>query len=162
METGKAALSKTAQKVQDILSAKNIEVKVVELAASTRTAQEAADAIGCTVAQIIKSLVFKIKETNEPLLILASGVNRVDEKLIGQHLGQKIKRADVDFVREVTGYAIGGIPPVGHKQPIKTFIDEDLFKYDELWAAAGTPHAVFSLLSDDIKTLTNGTTVSIS
>jgi len=162
MKINETSLSKSAQKIQDILSTKNINTTVVELAATTRTAQEAADAIGCTVAQILKSLVFQTKETKEPILVLASGINRVNEKLIAQHVGQKIERADADFVRAVTGYAIGGIPPIGHAQKIKTFVDQDLFQYDQLWAAAGTPHAVFSLSNQDLKTLTDGIIIQIS
>lgn len=161
MKINETSLSKSAQKIQDILSAKNINTTVVELAATTRTAQEAADAIGCAVAQILKSLVFQTKETKEPILVLASGINRVNEKLIAQHVGQKIERADADFVREVTGFAIGGIPPIGHAQKIKTFVDQDLFQYDQLWAAAGTPHAVFSLSNQDLKTLTDGIIIQV-
>jgi Cys-tRNA(Pro) deacylase len=161
MKINEASLSKSAQKIQDILSTKNIKTTVVELAATTRTAQEAADAIGCAVAQILKSLVFQTKETKEPILVLASGINRVNEKLIAQHVGQKIERADADFVREVTGFAIGGIPPIGHAQKIKTFVDQDLFQYDQLWAAAGTPHAVFSLSNQDLKSLTDGIIIQV-
>ncbi len=155
------SLSKSAQSVQNVLAEKGLALKVVELAASTRTAQEAADSIGCTVAQIIKSLIFKTKETGKAILVLASGINRVNEKLVETHLGEKLVKADADFTREVTGFAIGGIPPVGHKQAIETFIDQDLLKYDELWAAAGTPHAVFSLKSSDLVNLTDGKVISI-
>src|SRR5690349_19386712 len=145
-----SSLSKSAQKVQDILSEKKMDVKVLELPASTRTAEEAAKAIGCEVAQIVKSLIFRTKHTNKPILVLASGINRVNEKLIAKAAGEEITKADADFTREVTGFAIGGIPPVGHKLKIETFIDEDLLKFKELWAAAGTPHAVFSINSADI------------
>lgn len=154
-------LSKSAQSVQDALAEKGVEFKVVELSASTRTAQEAADTIGCEVAQIIKSLVFRTKETNKPILVLASGVNRVNEKTIEKYAGEKITKADADFTREKTGFVIGGVPPLGHKQKIETFIDEDLLKYEILWAAAGTPNAVFDLHSAELGELTNGKVISI-
>ncbi len=154
-------LSKHAQSIQDALSEKGLEMKVIEFPASTRTAQEAAAVIGCEVAQIVKSLIFRTKDTKRPVLVLTSGVNRVNEKVIAGYIGQEIVKAEADFTKEVTGFAIGGIPPVGHKQKIETFIDEELFKFKELWAAAGTPHAVFKLHSADLKDLTNGKTVSV-
>ncbi len=154
-------LSKSAQSVQDALSKKGIEAKVVELPASTRTADEAAKAIGCQVAQIAKSLIFRTKQTHKAILVLASGINRVNEKTIARHVGEEIGKADADFTREVTGFAIGGIPPVGHVQKIETYIDEDLLQYDELWAAAGTPNAVFSLSPLVLEDLTGGKVVSI-
>jgi Cys-tRNA(Pro) deacylase len=154
-------LSKSAQSVQDALSSHGIETEVIELPASTRTAQEAAQAIGCQVAQITKSLVFRTKNTNRAILVLASGINRVNEKAIAQEVGEEIVKADADFTREVTGFAIGGIPPIGHKQKLETFIDEDLFQYKELWAAAGTPHAVFRLEPADLQTLSQGKVISI-
>lgn len=155
------ALSKSAQSVQDALGKKGVTFKVVELPSSTRTAQEAADTIGCEVAQIVKSLIFRTKETNKPILVLASGINRVNEKLIEKILGEKITKADAEFTREHTGFAIGGVPPLGHKNTIDTFIDEDLLNYEILWAAAGTPNAVFDLHSSELKDLTNGKVVSI-
>jgi prolyl-tRNA editing enzyme YbaK/EbsC (Cys-tRNA(Pro) deacylase) len=155
-------LSKSAQSVQDVLSKKGLETKVVELPASTRTAEDAAKAIGCQVAQIVKSLIFRTKNTNRAILVLASGVNRVNEKMIAAQVGEEIIKADADFTREVTGFAIGGIPPVGHKQKIDTYIDKDLLQYQELWAAAGTPNAVFSLNSSVIQDLTEGKIISIT
>ena len=154
-------LSKSAQSVQDVLNKKGIEAKVVELPASTRTAEEAAKAIGCQVAQIAKSLIFRTKQTNQPILVLASGINRVNEKTLSRLIGEEIGKADADFTREVTGFAIGGIPPVGHKQVIATYIDEDLLQYEELWAAAGTPNSVFGLKSAVIADLTGGKIISI-
>lgn len=154
-------LSKSAQSVQDALEKHKLPLQVVELAASTRTAQEAAQAIGCTVAQIVKSLIFRTATTKKPILVLASGVNRVDEKKVEQAVGEKIEKADAEFVRDVTGFAIGGIPPIGHKQPIDTYIDADLLTYKELWAAAGTPHAVFCLESIHLVPLTNGKVITI-
>jgi prolyl-tRNA editing enzyme YbaK/EbsC (Cys-tRNA(Pro) deacylase) len=114
------------------------------------------------VAQIVKSLLFHSVNTNQPILILASGINRVNEKLIEKLISEKIVKADADFTREITGFAIGGVPPVGHKQKIdQIFIDEDLLKFEKLWAAAGTPNAVFSLCSSDLGNLTGGRIVTI-
>lgn len=156
-------LTKSAQSVQNALANRGLECEVKELAASTRTAQEAASAIGCAVSQIVKSLIFKTKQTHKPILILASGTNRVDEKLIESYVNEKITKADADFTREITGFAIGGIPPIGHKQVIEfIFIDQDLLQYDSIWAAAGTPNAVFNLRSDDLLALTNGRIVTIT
>ena len=155
-------LSKSAQSVQDILSQKELAFEVVELSSSTRTANDAAATIGCEVAQIVKSLLFRSEKTNQPVLILASGINRVNEKKIEKLISEKIAKADADFTREVTGFAIGGVPPVGHKQKIdQIFIDKDLLKYEKLWAAAGTPNAVFSLYSSDLENLTGGKIVMI-
>ena len=109
----------------------------------------------------MKSLVFMSKETKKPVLVVASGSNRVNEKKIGEYLEEPIKKADADFVRESTGFAIGGIPPVGHASHIVTFIDEDLLSYKEIWAAAGTPHAVFPLTPDDLVKITGGRVVSV-
>lgn len=156
-----AIVNKTAQRLQDVLSERGLNFKVIELSASTRTAIDAANAIGCEVAQIVKSLIFRTKDSNKPILVLVSGVNRVNEKAIEEQLGEKIVKADADFTRETTGFAIGGIPPIGHKQLILTFIDADLFNFNELWAAAGTPNAVFSLNSADIEKLTNGKIISV-
>lgn len=155
------ALPKSAQRVQDALDTFNLSLTVAEMPDSTRTAQEAADALHCTVAQIAKSLIFRGAETGRPILIIASGANRVNEKSVGRLVGEKLARADADFVQTHTGYAIGGIPPAGHASPIATYIDEDLLQYDEIWAAAGTPHAVFALTPDILKTITGGRVISV-
>lgn len=156
------SLHRNAQKIQDILDARGLSFKVIEFPSGTRTARDAASAIGCEVAQIVKSLVFVTRETQQPVLVLASGVNRIDEGIIAGYVGESIKMADADFVREVTGFAIGGVPPIGHKKAFKfTFIDEDLFKFPLVWAAAGTPHAVFRLASSDIESLTGGKIISL-
>ena len=155
------ALSKSAQRVQDALSIKGSEFEILELPASTRTAIDAANTIGCEVAQIVKSLIFKTHETQRPILILVSGVNRVDEQKIVEHVGEKLAKADADFTRGMTGFAIGGIPPVGHRSKIETFIDEDLLQYQTLWSAAGTPNAVFSLNAQDLVGLTEGVVVAV-
>ncbi|KTC65040.1 YbaK/aminoacyl-tRNA synthetase associated region (plasmid) [Legionella adelaidensis] len=155
-------LSKSAQKVQEALAQKGISFEVIELSESTRTANDAANTIGCDVAQIIKSLLFCTAKTNYPVLVLASGVNRVNEKIIEQWVGEKIVKADAHFTREITGFAIGGVPPVGHKQTITSvFIDEELLQHTILWAAAGTPNAVFSLRANEIETLTQGKVIAL-
>jgi prolyl-tRNA editing enzyme YbaK/EbsC (Cys-tRNA(Pro) deacylase) len=154
-------LSSSAQKVQDALDAFGMTLQVVELPASTRSAAEAAQAIGCQVGQIAKSLVFMGKKTGYPVLVIASGVNRVNEKQIGELLGESIAKADADFVRQQTGFVIGGVPPVGHAQPLTTFVDEDLLEYEVIWAAAGTPHAVFQLEPSNLVRITSGRVVSI-
>lgn len=155
-------LSKSAQSVQDALSQQELIFVVVELSSSTRTANDAAATIGCNVAQIVKTLLFRSANTNQPVLIIASGINRVNEKTIAGLIGEKIVKADADFTREVTGFAIGGVPPIGHKHKIdQIFIDEDLLKFEKLWAAAGTPNAVFSLHSSDLENLIKGKVISI-
>jgi prolyl-tRNA editing enzyme YbaK/EbsC (Cys-tRNA(Pro) deacylase) len=155
-------LSPSAQRVQQALQEKGLSLQVVELPASTRTAVEAAQAIGCQVGQIVKSLVFRTIESDQPILVLASGSNRVDEQRLAALLSQPVAKADADFVHERTGFAIGGVPPVGHAQVIPTFIDQDLLQYDELWAAAGTPHAVFRLTPDDLERITDGRVAQIA
>ncbi|MCK5275370.1 MAG: YbaK/EbsC family protein [Alphaproteobacteria bacterium] len=127
-----------------------------EFPKSTRTAAEAAAAIGCEVAQIAKSLVFRARASGRPVLVIASGANRVDEKAVAALIGEKIGRADAGFVRAATGFAIGGVPPVGHDKPIETFIDEDILAFDAIWAAAGTPFAVFRLDPHSLAALTGG------
>lgn len=149
-------LSKSAQRVQDFLSSLGDGFKVTELASSTRTAAEAADSVGCRVEQIAKSLVFRDRQSGEPVLVIASGGNRVDAGKIKRATGISLKRADGDFVRQATGFAIGGIPPAGHKVPLRTLLDLDLRQYPDIWAAAGTPHAVFALTPDALQDLTKG------
>jgi prolyl-tRNA editing enzyme YbaK/EbsC (Cys-tRNA(Pro) deacylase) len=149
-------LSASAQKVQDALSARGMTLQVVELPGSTRTAQEAAQAIGCDVGQIVKSLVFKGKRSAKPVLVIASGGNRVNEQKIEALIGEPLGKADADFVRQQTGFVIGGVPPVGHNQPLLTYVDADLLQYSEIWAAAGTPHAVFRLTPQELCELTGG------
>jgi len=155
------ALSPSAQKVQDELHRLDCTSGVIEFAESTRTAQEAADRVGCELGQIVKSLIFKGSTTNKPILVLTSGANRVDEKLLRQYAGEKIGRADADFVRSVTGYAIGGVPPLGHTQQLETYLDQDLLQFITVWAAAGTPNAVFELTPDELKRITGGKVIPV-
>jgi len=156
------SLSSSAQRVQEALSDMGLTMQVIELPDSTRTAVEAASAIGCTVGQIAKSLIFKTMGTEKPVLVIASGANRVDEKKVAAVLGEKITIADADFVRQHTGFAIGGVPPVGHIEELLTLIDEDLRAFNEIWAAAGTPHAVFRLTGNELVRVTQGQVVKVS
>jgi prolyl-tRNA editing enzyme YbaK/EbsC (Cys-tRNA(Pro) deacylase) len=154
-------LNPSAQKIQNILRGFGFNYKVIEFTESTRTAQEAADRIGCQLGQIVKSLIFKGMSSNKGILVLTSGSNRVDENKISQYSGESIDRADPEFVRTVTGFAIGGVPPLGHAQLLDTYIDEDLFQYTDIWAAAGTPNAVFQLPSSELGKITNGRIVRV-
>jgi prolyl-tRNA editing enzyme YbaK/EbsC (Cys-tRNA(Pro) deacylase) len=138
-------LPRSAARVQAAADALRIPIRVREMPAATRTAEEAAAACGCPVAAIVKSLVFLGADSDRPYLLLVSGRNRVDETGVAAQLGEALKRPDAAAVRALTGYAIGGIPPFGHTSPIATFIDPDLLGFDEVWAAAGTPHAVFAV-----------------
>jgi prolyl-tRNA editing enzyme YbaK/EbsC (Cys-tRNA(Pro) deacylase) len=155
-------LSESAQKVQDALTRHGVSCEVVELPGSTRTAQEAAQAVGCRVEQIAKSLVFRCKTTNRPVLVVASGANRVNEKKLRDLLFEPVRKADADFVREQTGFAIGGVSPAGLSKTMEIFIDEDLVNCGEIWAAAGTPHAVFKLTAEDLVKITQGKVVKIT
>jgi prolyl-tRNA editing enzyme YbaK/EbsC (Cys-tRNA(Pro) deacylase) len=155
-------LKPSAQRVQDALTAQGFTNQVIELADSTRTSAEAAAAVGCTVGQIAKSLVFRGKRTRQPLLIIASGSNRVDEKQVAAHVGERPERADADFVRAASGFAIGGIPPLGHDEPIATYIDQDLLQYDLIWAAAGHPNAVFRLTPAELLEMTRGQVIPVA
>ncbi|HEX8727533.1 MAG TPA: YbaK/EbsC family protein [Ktedonobacterales bacterium] len=142
------------ERVRERLREQGIEAQPVEFAESTRTSADAAAAIGTTVAQIAKSLVFLAD--GQPLLVIASGANRVDTKKLGALLNARITRADADAVRQATGFPIGGVPPLGHATPLRTLIDEDLLTFNSIWAAAGTPNAVFETTPADLVKMTNG------
>ena len=154
-------LKPSAVKVQQAVHQLGFEFTIVEFDESTRTSVDAANAIGCTVGQIAKSVIFKAAESGTPVLVLASGPNRIDTKLLSQALGEPIGKANADFVRESTGYVIGSVPPVGHIQPVKTYIDEDLFNFEEIWAAAGTPNAVFKLTPQALAAMTGGQVIAV-
>lgn len=157
-----APLPPRAAAVQAVLEQAGHPGRVRTFPDSTRTAAEAAAAIGCSVAQIVKSLVFRLPD-GAPLLVLASGANRVDPARLAAALdGRRPERADADFVRRTTGYAIGGVAPVGHALPVEVVIDRDLLALDPLWAAAGTPHAVFPLSPADLLRLTGGRVAEIA
>jgi prolyl-tRNA editing enzyme YbaK/EbsC (Cys-tRNA(Pro) deacylase) len=155
------SLSPSVQKVQDTITSLGFSIQVVELEATTRTSADAARAVGCRVEQIAKSLVFQTKITHRPVLVIASGSNRVNEKRVAELISEPVGKADADFVRLHTGFAIGGVPPVGHLEKLEIFIDEDLLHYKEIWAAAGSPHAVFNLTPSDLVKMTGGRVTSI-
>lgn len=138
-----SSLPAAAQRVADAAKALGLTIRVLEMPASTRTAQDAANACGCSVGQIVKSLVFAGRKSGKPYLLLVSGDNRVDEKAIAAVLGEPLRKPDADFVREKTGFAIGGVAPIGHANAMQTVFDQDLLKYESVWAAAGTPNCVF-------------------
>jgi prolyl-tRNA editing enzyme YbaK/EbsC (Cys-tRNA(Pro) deacylase) len=146
-------------RVQAALRAHGVEREIIELGESTRTASEAAAACGVAVAQIVKSLVFLAGE--EPILVLASGANLVDEARLGTLTGQPVRRADAAMVRSTTGFAIGGVPPVGHARALRVFVDRDLTRLPEVIAAAGTPRAVFRLTPDELCRMTGGAVVDL-
>ena len=143
----------------DALSAQGITTQPTEFAASTRTAADAAAAIGTTVAQIVKSLLFLAGD--QPILVLVSGANMVDTALLGVTLGATISRASAEQVRAATGFAIGGVAPVGHTTVMPTYIDRDLLAFDTIWAAAGTPNTVFPLSPDTLCRITSGTVIAV-
>ena len=155
-------LPDTAKAFQDVLRSKGIDARVVVFPQSARTAKDAAAALGCEVAQIAKSLIFRRTDTNEPVLVVASGSNRVDEQRVSSYLSALIVKADADFVRAATGFAIGGVPPLGHKNPIHTIVDKSLFQHATVWAAAGTPNAVFSIRPQQLVEITNGQVIAVS
>ncbi len=154
MTSPKASLS-SVERVRASLAAHGLEhLTVREFAASTATASDAAAAIGTTVGRIVKSLVFLAGD--QPVLVLASGPNHVDVEKVGRLLGKPITRPSADLVKTLTGFSIGGVPPVGHAQRLSTLVDRDLLRYDEVWAAAGTPKAVFSISPADLVRITDG------
>jgi prolyl-tRNA editing enzyme YbaK/EbsC (Cys-tRNA(Pro) deacylase) len=159
---GKGELSASARKVQQALETHGLSLEVVELRESTRTSREAAQALGCGVGQIAKSLVFRGARSGKPILVIASGSNRVNEGKLAELAGESAEKADADFVREATGFSIGGVPPVGHLRELVIYIDRDLLQYGEIWAAAGTPHAVFRLNSADLARITGGKVSAIA
>ncbi|BCL74384.1 cys-tRNA(pro)/cys-tRNA(cys) deacylase [Jeongeupia sp. HS-3] len=153
--------SESQQRVAAALEAAGVETRIVEFDASTRTSQDAATAIGCSVAQIAKSVILRAKASERHVLVVTSGANRVCEKTVAALVGEKIGRADADFVRAKTGFVIGGVAPIAHAEAPITLIDEDLLAHAELWAAAGTPNSVFALAPQHLVTLTGGRVAKI-
>ena len=150
----------SAEKVANAARELGLAVDIVEFAQTTRTAQEAADAIGCTVAQIVKSLCFEVAGT--ATMVLVSGVNQLDERKLATLCGvgrKQVQRASADAVKAATGFSIGGVPPFGHATPLTIFVDEDLLGFEVVWAAAGTPFAVFAIAPDDLVRGCGGTAV---
>lgn len=156
------SLHPTAQKVAEAARQRGLEIAIKEFTISTRTAADAANAIGCTVAQIVKSLVFVVD--GQPTIALVSGDNRLDEKKLAALCGvgkNKVKRAKADIVREATGFAIGGVPPLGHAQQLAVYIDQDFWQFETVWAAAGTPNTVFPISPDELARVTQGTVADL-
>ena len=149
------ALSSSAQRVQDALAAAGVATRIVEYDVPARTSAEAAAVLGCAVGQIAKSLIFRAA-SGSPVLVIASGAHRVDEAKIAALAGEPIGKADADFVRAVTGYAIGGIPPLAHAQPLRTFVDRNLMQYETVYAAGGTPHAMFPIAPAELVRVAGG------
>lgn len=148
--------------MQAALTLKGVALTVIELSQSTRTSAEAAQAVGCAIGQIAKSIIFRSAQSDRPVLVLTSGANRVNEAAVAALVGEPLKKADADFVRTRTGFVIGGVPPVGHTEPPLTFIDQDLLRYAEIWAAAGTPNALFKLTPPELLAVTNGTVAQVA
>ena len=149
------ALSPSAARVQQALADAGLDCTIIEHAIAARTSADAAAALGCTVAEIAKSLIFRRGEANA-VLVIASGSNRVDEAKVAALLGDPIRKADAAFVRELTGYAIGGIPPLAHTRASVTLIDADLMQYTFVHAAGGTPNAMFPIRPQDLVRVTGG------
>ena len=162
MSNAPQSLPASAGRVQQALAALGSAARVREMPASTRTAAEAAAACGCAEGAIVKSLIFRGAESGRGILVLTSGANRVHEKRLGRALGEKLERADADFVRATTGYAIGGVPPVGHATGMRVVMDRDLFAFPEIWAAAGTPRAVFPTTADELARLTGAEVLNVT
>jgi len=154
-------ISTNARRVQDALDGLGLSQRVKEMKQTTRSAQDAARAVGCEVGQIAKSLVFKGATSQRAILVITSGANRVNEASLAEISGETVLKADAEFVRTQAGYAIGGVPPVGHPQPLTVFIDEDLLNYPLIWAAAGTPQAVFHLTPQELLRITGGRVVCV-
>lgn len=150
----KPATHPTALRIQDLLAAADIASNVVEFEQSVRTSKEAADAIGCSPAEIAKTIVFRAPASDCAVLVVASGDNRVSEDKVAALLGETVGRADAAFVREATGFVIGGVSPLGHAKPVRIFLDEDLQRFEVVWAAAGTPFAVFPIAPAALSKLT--------
>lgn len=151
----------SARKVQSALEGAGVPTTVKEMPASTRTAKEAAATIGCQVAQIAKSLVFRVSRSDRAILVIASGINRVNETLLAELVGEPIERATPEFVRDRTGFVIGGVPPIGHPSILPTWMDRDLLQYEEVWAAAGTPFAVFKITPTDLQRVTGASVIDL-
>jgi len=154
-------LNPCSQKVQEYLRTMGVDAQVREMPATTRTAKEAAQAIGCS-AQIAKSIVFRTAQSGRAVLVITSGANRVSERRMSELIGEQIEKVTPDFVRESTGFGIGGVPPVGHCNPVETWIDRDLLQFDIIWAAAGTPFTVFSIRPNQLQSITAGRIQSVT
>ena len=157
-----AEMSRSSARVAEELNRLGAASDVRHMPDSTRTAPEAAAAVGCDVAQIVKSLIFRSVAGDEAILVMVSGADRVDESLLAGVVGDQVERATAEFVRARTGFAIGGVPPVGHSGPVATYLDEHLLDHDLVWAAAGTPNAVFSIKPAELARITSAKVVAVA
>jgi prolyl-tRNA editing enzyme YbaK/EbsC (Cys-tRNA(Pro) deacylase) len=157
-----AELPAASLRVQEALVERGVATTIVYLERAARTSAEAAAAVGCRVDQIAKSLVFRLATSGTPLLVIASGANRVDEARVGALVGEPLGKADADFVRAHTGFAIGGVAPLAHPASLSTLIDEHLLKWERIWAAAGHPHTVFPLTPAELVRITGGRVVAVA
>lgn len=157
-----APFTASEQRVADALAAHGLTQNIVILDESAATAQMAADALGVAIGRIVKSLVFKGAETGKAYMLLVSGANRVHEKRVGRQLGEKLVRADADFVRLATGFSIGGVSPYGHPAPLAMAIDEALFTHTTVWAAAGNARAVFEISASDLMATTGARKLDVT
>jgi prolyl-tRNA editing enzyme YbaK/EbsC (Cys-tRNA(Pro) deacylase) len=154
-------LKDAERRVMDAAARLGLDIAIRRMPQSTRTAEEAAAAVGCNVGQIVKSLIFRGKASGRPVLLLVSGANRVDEAKAAAAVGEALVRPDAQLVRDVTGFAIGGIPPFGHAHPSATFMDLDLGSYPTVWAAAGTPNSVFAIAPARLAEATQSTLIAM-
>lgn len=155
-------LKPSSQRVKDYLQAHGASSAITTLPSACRTSAQAADALGCSIAQIAKSLIFRDTRDDSPVLIVASGVNRVDVARVEAELGVALGKANARFVKESVGFVIGGVAPVGHLVPVTTVLDPDLKQYQTIWAAAGTPETVFALSPDELGRLTAGRWITLA
>ncbi|WP_321502089.1 YbaK/EbsC family protein [Breoghania sp.] len=155
-------LPSAAEVVRNTAHSAGLPIHIVEVPGTARTAEEAAESVGTTVGQIVKSLVFRGKDSGKPYLLLVSGDNRVHEKGVARDLGESLERPDADYVRSVTGFAIGGIPPFGHTEAMEIYMDEDLVTKGEIWAAAGTPRCVFQTSAEDLLRVTGAKVIKVT
>lgn len=156
-----AKTSRSLQRVQDALADHGLTLEVKTFPSSTRTAEDAARSVGCRVEQIAKSLVFRSRRSGDPVIIVTSGGNRVDIGKVSEILGEELEMADANFVRERTGFAVGGVAPVAHDEEIAIYLDRDLFAFERIWAAAGRPDTVFSVEPDELQRMTGGTVIDV-
>jgi prolyl-tRNA editing enzyme YbaK/EbsC (Cys-tRNA(Pro) deacylase) len=154
-------LPASALKVRDAARQAGLAVEIVVHDRSTHTAQDAAQACGCNVAQIVKSLVYRGVTTRLPLLLLVSGANRVDEQAVARYVGEKLSRPDAEDVLEITGFPVGGVPPLGHARALRTYLDADLLGFDVVWAAGGTNSAMFAVDPDKLRTATGAIVIAV-
>lgn len=156
-----ARASRSVERVREVLERHGLDARVQRFPSSTRTAADAARAVGCDVAQIAKSLVFRGKASGDAVLLVVSGANRVDLAKASREVGEELEMADADFVRASTGFAVGGVAPVGLECPLPIYVDRDLLELEPIWAAAGTPDSVFPLTPRQLLELTAATPIDV-